>query len=53
MTLEEVQQEHILEVIEACEGNQTLAADVLGIDRVTLHNKLKKYGWQRPGSDYT
>jgi len=21
---------------------------VLRIDRVTLHNKLKKYGWSRP-----
>jgi len=48
MTLEEVQRDHILRVIEICESNQTLAAEVLGIDRVTLHNKLKKYGWQRP-----
>ena len=48
MTLEEVERDHILEVIELCENNQTLAAQVLGIDRVTLHNKLKKYGWQRP-----
>jgi DNA-binding protein Fis len=30
-----------------CGGNQTHAAEVLGIDRVTLHNKLKKYGWSR------
>ena len=51
MTLEEVQRDHILKVIELCESNQTLAADVLGIDRVTLHTKLKKYGWQRPGAD--
>ena len=50
MTLEEVQQAHILDVIDLCEGNQTMAAQMLGIDRVTLHNKLKKYGWQRPES---
>ena len=48
MTLEEVARDHILHVVEMCENNQSMAADVLGIDRVTLHNKLKKYGWQRP-----
>jgi two-component system, NtrC family, response regulator HydG len=48
MTLEEVKRDHILEAIELCENNQTLAAQVLEIDRVTLHNKLKKYGWERP-----
>ncbi len=51
MTLEEVQRDHILKVIETCEYNQTLTAQVLGIDRVTLHTKLKKYGWQRPVAD--
>ena len=29
-------------------GNQTRAAEVLDIDRVTLHHKLKKYGWSKP-----
>jgi two-component system response regulator HydG len=38
---------HILRVLEECGYNQTRAADVLDIDRVTLHNKLKKYGWTR------
>ena len=38
---------HILRVLEECAGNQTHAAEVLGIDRVTLHHKLKKYGWNR------
>jgi two-component system response regulator HydG len=38
---------HILAILEDCNGNQTLAAEVLDIDRVTLHNKLKKYGWKR------
>ena len=53
MTLEEVQRDHILKVIEICENNQTMAAQVLGIDRVTLHNKLKKYGWQRPEGEHS
>jgi DNA-binding NtrC family response regulator len=46
-TLDEVERVHILRVLEECGGNQTRAAEVLDIDRVTLHNKLKKYGWSR------
>jgi DNA-binding protein Fis len=34
-------------VLEECGGNQSRTADVLGIDRVTLHHKLKRYGWTR------
>jgi len=45
--LEEVERAHILTVLEECAGNQTVAAEVLDIDRVTLHNKLKKYGWTK------
>ncbi len=46
-TLEDMEKIHILAVLEECKGNQTLAAELLDIDRVTLHNKLKKYGWKR------
>jgi two-component system response regulator HydG len=46
-TLDDAERVHILAVMEQCEGNQTRAAQVLGIDRVTLHNKLKRYGWKR------
>ena len=46
-TLEDIERAHILAVLDDCKGNQTLAAEVLDIDRVTLHNKLKKYGWKR------
>jgi two-component system response regulator HydG len=46
-TLEEVERAHILRVLEECGGNQTRAAEALDIDRVTLYNKLKKYGWKR------
>lgn len=45
--LEDIERAHILAVLQECKGNQTLAAEVLDIDRVTLHNKLKKYGWKR------
>jgi DNA-binding NtrC family response regulator len=46
-TLEAVERAHILRVLEECGGNQTRAAQALDIDRVTLYNKLKKYGWRR------
>jgi DNA-binding NtrC family response regulator len=46
-TLEDIEREHILRVLEECGGNQTRAAEMLDIDRVTLHNRLKKYGWSR------
>lgn len=48
LTLEEVEKAHILRVLEQCNFNQSRAAELLHIDRVTLHNKLKKYGWSRP-----
>ena len=45
--LDEVERAHILHILEECNGNQSRAAEVLGIDRVTLHHKLKRYGWSR------
>ncbi|MGA2301948.1 MAG: sigma-54 dependent transcriptional regulator [Candidatus Acidiferrum sp.] len=50
-TLEDIERAHILAVLEDCKGNQTIAAEILDIDRVTLHNKLKKYGWKRVTAD--
>jgi two-component system, NtrC family, response regulator HydG len=47
-TLEEMERTHILRVIDECGGVQSHAAEILGIDRVTLYHKLKKYGWTRP-----
>jgi two-component system response regulator HydG len=46
-SLDEMERAHILRVLEECGGNQSRAAEVLGIDRVTLHHKLKRYGWTR------
>jgi two-component system, NtrC family, response regulator HydG len=46
-SLDEVERAHILRVLEECGGNQSRAADILDIDRVTLHHKLKRYGWSR------
>jgi two-component system, NtrC family, response regulator HydG len=52
-TLEDIERAHILTVMEECGGNQTMAAQVLDIDRVTLHNKLKKYGWTKPSPEHS
>jgi len=49
--LEEMERAHILRVVEECGGNQSHAAEILDIDRVTLYHKLKKYGWTRTSSD--
>jgi two-component system response regulator HydG len=46
-SLDEMERAHILRVLEECGNNQSRAAEVLGIDRVTLHHKLKRYGWSR------
>src|SRR5246127_3183226 len=46
-SLDEIERAHILRILEECGGNQSRAADVLDIDRVTLHHKLKRYGWSR------
>jgi len=40
-SLEEVEQQYISDVLQACGGNKSQAAKILDIDRKTLHNKLK------------
>jgi Nif-specific regulatory protein len=49
-TLEDVQREHIVKVLEHTDGNKKRAAEVLGIERCTLYAKLKGYGLGSPGS---
>jgi len=41
--LAEVEAEHINNVLVNCAGNKTRTAQVLGIDRKTLREKLKLY----------
>ncbi|MGA7170344.1 MAG: sigma-54 dependent transcriptional regulator [Candidatus Sulfotelmatobacter sp.] len=50
-SLEDIERSHILRVLEECGGNQSRAAELLDIDRVTLYHKLKKYGWTRTSVD--
>ena len=47
-SLDEVEKAHILRTLEIVGWNQTRAAEILNIDRVTLHHKLKRYGWSKP-----
>lgn len=44
LRLESVEARHIERVLQAYDGNRTRAAAALGIHRVTLLQKLKKYG---------
>ncbi|MGD2295443.1 MAG: sigma-54 dependent transcriptional regulator [Candidatus Aminicenantes bacterium] len=44
-TVEAVTRNHILGVLEETGGNITKAAKILGIQRMTLYNKLKKYNY--------
>jgi two-component system, NtrC family, response regulator HydG len=44
-SLEEVEKEHILETLQNVGFNRTKAAEILGIDRVTLYRKASKYGF--------
>jgi len=46
-SLSAMEKEHIAKVLGDCDGNITLAARVLGIDRATLYNKLKRYALRR------
>ena len=41
--LREYEKEHIINVVSSVKGNKTKAAEILGIDRKTLREKLKKY----------
>jgi DNA-binding NtrC family response regulator len=46
-SLAALEKEYVARVLRDCKGNVTHAAKVLGIDRATLYNKLKRYGLRR------
>jgi DNA-binding NtrC family response regulator len=46
--LAELERRRILDALEQCAGNQTRAAEALGISRRTLVNRLSEYGIARP-----
>ena len=42
-SLSEIEAEHIKNILDSTKGNKTRAAEILGIDRKTLRDKIKKY----------
>lgn len=48
LRLETVERKHIVRVLEDFGWNQTQAAKALGIDRVTLYHKIRRYGLKPP-----
>ena len=51
VSLEEMEQRHIQRALRATDGNRKRAASILGIDRVSLWRKMKKYGLYAPERD--
>jgi DNA-binding NtrC family response regulator len=51
LSLDEVERHHITAVLHHTGGNVTQAARTLAIDRVTLYNKIRKYGLRRGEDD--
>ncbi len=43
LDMESVEKEHLIKVIKRCNGNISQSAELLGIRRNTLYNKIKKY----------
>jgi DNA-binding NtrC family response regulator len=48
LSLDSIERRHIVRVLEDFGWNQTQAAKALGIDRVTLYHKIRRYGLKPP-----
>ena len=48
--LKDYERQRILDALEACAGNQTQAAALLGISRRMMVNRLDQFGIARPRS---
>jgi len=46
-TLKELEQDYIVAVLNSCSWNITQSAKILGINRVTLHKKMDRFGIKR------
>ena len=44
LRLEEVERAHILRVLDMCHGKKSAAAQLLGLNRKTLHRRLAGFG---------
>ena len=45
---DEAERQAIIQALDACAGNQTKAAQMLGVARRTLINRIERYGLPRP-----
>jgi two-component system response regulator HydG len=52
LTMDEVERRYILRVLKQLDGNKTMAADLLGLDRRTLYRKLERWGSHDPSSGH-
>jgi two-component system response regulator HydG len=43
-SITEIEKKHIINVLEECRYNYSKTANILGISRMTLYNKIKAYG---------
>lgn len=44
VTLDEIRRRHVVKVLDACGGNRSEAAKILGVDRKTLYRRLRRWG---------
>lgn len=44
LNLKEIEKQELVETLEKTNGNQSLTAELLGISRVTVYNRMKRYG---------
>jgi two-component system response regulator AtoC len=44
LTMDEVERRYITRVLKHLDGNKTMAAEILGLDRRTLYRKLERWG---------
>jgi two-component system, NtrC family, response regulator AtoC len=49
LTMDEVERRYITRVLKRLDGNKTMAAELLGLDRRTLYRKLERWGSHEPG----
>ena len=49
-TLEEMEKEHILRILQKADGHRASAAEILGISERTLYRKLRKHRMDLPDS---
>ncbi|PIE55626.1 MAG: hypothetical protein CSA34_08310 [Desulfobulbus propionicus] len=44
LSLAAAEREHILKILDSCNGNRSRTAELLGIGRKTLYRRLTSYG---------